>query len=93
MLKEADAGFVRFVEGKSWDAMVRQLSDFAEGKGYPTGASKGANKSKSGKPSDFVAFVRELQRTFPKKYQHHMTSDDALAKAIGAARKNSCAGP
>jgi hypothetical protein len=52
-----------FVEGQARDVLACKLSDFAESMGYPIGASKGVDKSKSDKPSPFVAFIRELQNT------------------------------
>src|ERR1700731_753370 len=61
--KEARAGFV---EGQMWDDLVCRLTDFAEQRSYPGGASKGVDKSTSDKTSPFIGLVRELQDTFPK---------------------------
>jgi hypothetical protein len=82
--KEARAGFV---EGETWDAMICQLSDFAEAKGFPVGASKGVDKAASSKPSPFVAFIREIQNTFPAVSRRHNASDIAIAEAISVARR------
>jgi hypothetical protein len=74
-----------FEEGQAWQLMVRKLVLWARQRGFPATASKGRSKKASinPPPSPFVAFVRELQKTFPaEKYQRHMHSDDALSKAI-----------
>ncbi len=82
--KEAIAGFV---EGQMWDGLVCSLTDFAEQRGYPAGASKGANKSAKEKTSPFIGLVRELQNTFPRECRRHTASDMAIAEAIAAARR------
>lgn len=76
-----------FVEGQSWDVLICKLSDFVKSKRYPTGASKGVDKSNSEKPSSFVAFIRELQHTLPEQCRRHSASDVALAEAITVARR------
>ena len=85
--KKVAPGFVGFVEGESWDAMICHLSDFAKGKGYPATASKGVDKVASFKTSPFVAFIRELQNTFPVELRRHSASDIAIAEAISVARR------
>jgi hypothetical protein len=87
MPKEAAVGFVEFVEGESWVAMIFRLTEWAKSKGLPTSASKGANKSKSGTPSPFVVFIRELQNTFPVELRRHSHSENAIAQAISVARQ------
>ena len=47
--------------------MICHLTDFAKGKGYPTAApKKGRTKPASFELSPFVAFIRELQNSFPE---------------------------
>jgi len=74
------------VEGEAWNKLVRGLSQWFEGKGLKPTASKGRNKSKSDKPSAFVAFIHKLQSTFPKRLRRHVTRD-ALPKGISDALK------
>ncbi len=73
------------VEGKRWHGLIKSLRTWFKAKELPIGAPKDSDKSNKRHP--FVAFVMELQRTFPKEYQRHMTSDAALAKAMGGAEK------
>jgi hypothetical protein len=80
MKKEPRAGFV---EGQMWDDLVCRLTDFAEQRDYPGGASK----STSDRTSPFIGLVRELQNTFPEECRRHKASDMALAEAIAAARR------
>jgi hypothetical protein len=82
--KEARVGLV---EGECWEMMVRKLTDYAESQGYPTGASKGVDKTVTPNTSDFVALVREIQNTFPPERRRHTASDVALAQAISEARR------
>lgn len=82
--KEARVGFA---EGEAWEKMVRKLSEYCKSRGYPTGASKGENMSAKHKTSPFVAFVREIQMTFPDECRRHTQSDAALAQGITEARR------
>jgi hypothetical protein len=66
---------------------VCRLTDYVEERGYPSGASKGVDKSASGATSEFVALVRELQRLFPEECRRHTASDPALAEGIAVARR------
>ena len=81
---EARAGFV---EGQLWEELVCRLTDFADQRSYPGGASKGVDKSTSGRTSPFIGLVRELQNTFPEECRRHTQSDMAIAEAIAAARR------
>jgi hypothetical protein len=75
-----------FVEGEAWEAMICRLTEWAEGKGYPTAASKkGADKTASLESSPFVAFIRELQNSFSEELRRHSHSDNAIAQAISVA--------
>jgi hypothetical protein len=82
-----------FVEGAAWAGLIRDLTRLCKAQSLPTGASKGANKSRHGRPSSFVAFVEELQRAFPLELRRHSSSQEALAKAISSARRTPKAGP
>jgi hypothetical protein len=81
-----------FVEGQAWNRLVRNLTKFAKDRHMPTAASKGADKSKTGMASPFVAFVRELQNSFCADSRRHDASDAALAAAITLARRAKDAG-
>jgi hypothetical protein len=76
-----------FVEVHVWRELIRELTRFCKERSLPVGASKGFNKSRTGEPSRFVAFVHELQRTFPNRFRRHNFSHEALAKAIATARR------
>jgi hypothetical protein len=68
-----------------WDILVSGLLEWAQSRGLPSGASKGAGGS--GRVSPFVAFVRELQLMFPGEYRQHNTND-ALSKEINRIRRD-----
>ena len=70
-----------FKEGSGWNLLISQLTELANRCGFSRSAAKG------GKTSPFVAFVQELQRTFPAEFRNHFQSDDALAEAISRARR------
>jgi hypothetical protein len=76
-----------WVEGQGWDNLVLHLLDFVEGRGLPSRVAKGSDKSN--RTSPFVAFMRNLQATFPSGFARHMHSDKALAEAINLARRKS----
>ena len=75
---------VGFVEGRAWDQLVWKLTEFAKERSLPGGVSK---FDESTQASPFVRFVRELQRTFPERFQRHETSNAALTEAITVARR------
>ncbi len=101
--KELETAEIRGpIEEVQFAILVRGLTEWANTKTFPTGASKGAHKSPNNKPSAFVAFFHALQLTFPKEYQRHMPGPKvsvtainlgALAKAICDARNGQGAGP
>lgn len=74
---------VGFVEGRSWDNLIWQLTEFVEKERLPRGVSK----SDPAHASPFVRFVRELQATFPPEFRRHAASDVALTEAISVARR------
>jgi hypothetical protein len=73
-----------FVEGRNWDELVWGLSEFAKARALPNGVAKSDDPAKA---SLFVAFVRELQRTFPERFHRHGSTNAALAEAITVARR------
>ena len=73
-----------FVEGRNWDELAWNLIEFARVRGLPNGVSKSDDPAKA---SPFVAFVRELQLTFPERFRRHNTTNAALAEAITVARR------
>jgi len=68
--------------------MIRRLDMALNKQGLPTTVSKGQNKSAHAQRSKYVAFVAELQNTFPVALRRHASSDPALAQAITLARRN-----
>ncbi|MCI0601189.1 MAG: hypothetical protein L0Y60_17075 [Beijerinckiaceae bacterium] len=69
-----------FVEGEDWNRLINSLGKWFASKGHKVTAAKGYSKT-----SPFVAFVRELQATFPERFKRHHYSDGALAKTISDA--------
>jgi hypothetical protein len=76
-----------FEEGQTWNLLICKLTRFASERALPTAASKGTDKSASGRPSPFVAFVRELQNSLREDSRRHFASDVALAAGIAIARR------
>ena len=79
-----EAARVGFVEGRTWDQLMWNLTEFANERHLPSGVSKFDDPASA---SPFVHFVRELQRTFPDQFQRHEASNAALAEAITVARR------
>jgi hypothetical protein len=76
-----------FHERAAWRAMIVRLWKFAYSEGFPTTVNNsGIKKSKENGieewTSPFVAFVRELQRSFPGGLAQFTHSDGGLAGAI-----------
>jgi hypothetical protein len=78
-----------FVEGAAWRELVRKLTRFCRKRSLPTTVSK----ARAVPPSTFVAFVFELQRTFPEKFRRYNSSYAALATAIVDSRRRSARVP
>jgi hypothetical protein len=87
-------------KGDTWRAWVRGLISILKKENLPTEVRKDTDKNKTGKadktdkasdktdkPSDFVIFVRELQKCIPPEYQRSTHSDGALAVEIDRARR------
>jgi hypothetical protein len=72
--------------GDMWKCWIQNLDAVLLAHNLPTGARKDADKSKTGLPSPYVAFVRELQACLPVVYRRSTQSDEALAKAIYDSR-------
>jgi hypothetical protein len=73
-------------DGGAWKEWIKTITQIMELNGLPSSARKDTDKNKSGRPSAFVKFIRELQRHFPKEHQRHTHSDIALTEAINRAR-------
>jgi hypothetical protein len=78
-----EAARVGFVEGRAWAELVWRLTEFSKQRKLPSGASKRDDPQQA---YPFVAFFRELQRTFPVNFHRHEGSNAALAQAITVAR-------
>jgi hypothetical protein len=73
-------------DGAAWNDWIIAIRQIMETNGLPVSVRKDTDKNKSGRPSAFVKFIRELQRHFPKGHQRHTHSDIALTEAINRAR-------
>jgi hypothetical protein len=86
-------------KGDIWDWWVRKLTAALKAHHLPTETRKDTDKNKTGKPSPFVLFIRELEACIPQDYRGTTHSPEALAEAIVRARrlvrvtKNSLASP
>jgi hypothetical protein len=84
-----------FRKGDAWDWWVRKLTAILEAHQLPTENRKDTDKNKTGRPSEFVAFLRELQACLPvEDRRSEPRSDDfqaniALTSAIARARRAS----
>jgi len=73
--------------GESWETWIRNLTEILNRNGLPTAARKDATLNKSGRPSAFVLFVEELQKSFSEIFRRGTHSAGALTEAIGRARR------
>jgi hypothetical protein len=73
-------------DGGAWREWIKTITQIMESNGLPSSARKDTDKNKTGRPSVFVNFMRELQACLRKHYRRHMHSDTALADAINRAR-------
>jgi hypothetical protein len=73
--------------GECWEGWIRRLTEILKQNKMPTSARKDAAKNKSGKASDFVRFIEELQKGFDSKFRRGTHSTSALAEAITLARR------
>jgi hypothetical protein len=71
-----------------WVDWIVEVTDLLNQYGLPTGARKDIDKNKTGLPSPFVIFIRELQQLIEPQYRQHTHSDEALADAITRARSS-----
>ena len=82
-----------FRKGDAWDSWVRKLTAILDAHQLPTENRKDTDKNKTGRPSKFVAFLRELQACTPvEDRRSEPRSDDfqaniALSAAIDRARR------
>jgi hypothetical protein len=73
--------------GDSWNRWIVNLSEILQRNGLPTAARKDATLNKSGRPSPFVLFVEELQKSFSEIFRRRIHSAGALTEAICRARR------
>lgn len=76
-----------WVAGSMWNWWIRQLTEIVKEEGLPYGARNDVDKNKTGGPSAFVVFVRELQKCVPSKFVPSQQSCGALTTAINRARR------
>jgi len=74
-----------FRKGAQWSWWIRCLTEIMQEHGLPHQARKDPDKNKTGKPSHFVLFLRELQRCVPVEIRREH-SLEAIATAITRAR-------
>jgi hypothetical protein len=73
-------------DGVAWDDWIIAIRQIMKTNGLPFRVRKDTDKNKSGRPSAFVEFIRELQGRFPKSHRRHAHSPTALTVAINRAR-------
>lgn len=81
-----DPAYEGHQDGKIWNIWIWWLTIILREANLPYQVSK-ATTHPSARKSDFVKFVRAIQRQLPPECQRHMHSDDALGQAIVRARK------
>lgn len=80
-------------EGDAWRLWVQRLKSILAAKGLPTEVRKDTDKNKTGNPSPFVAFIRELQACVPETFRRSTQSDGALAQSVAIVRREAKSGP
>jgi hypothetical protein len=82
----ADVGSMKGQDARDpWENWIVELTKLFKRYKLPTPARKDVDKNKTGRPSPFVMFIRELQELIEQKYWRPR-SDDTLADAINRAR-------
>lgn len=82
-----------FRDGETWGLWIRKLTKILKAHQLPTEVRKDTVKNLTGKPSPFVAFVRELQACVPEEYRRSQPysaeapANIALSEAIYRARR------
>ena len=82
-----------FRDGETWGLWIRKLTKILKAHQLPTEVRKDTDKNLTGKPSPFVAFVRELQACIPEEYRFSQPNSAeapaniALSEAIYRARR------
>ena len=74
--------------GDAWGNWVRRVTDVIEAHQLPSEVRKDTDKNATGKPSPFVALIRELQACIPEADRRSTHSDIALSEAIVRARRS-----
>jgi hypothetical protein len=70
-----------------WNTWIRELTGILDKRGLPISARNDSDKQKGNRPSPFVAFIDELQKSLPEKYRRSTQSKFAAARAINRARR------
>ena len=73
--------------GETWGNWVCHVRKIIDAHQLPTEVRKDTDKNKKGKPSPFVALIRELQARIPEANRKSSHSDIALSEAIARARR------
>jgi hypothetical protein len=76
-----------FEKGEAWNGLVCDLTAILKRHHLPIEVRKDSDKNKTGKPSPFFSFMRELQSCLPDKFRRSEHSDVALTEAIYRARR------
>jgi hypothetical protein len=74
--------------GETWENWIRCVTDIIKRHDLPSEVRKDTDKNVTGKPSPFVALIRDLQAFVPKNYRRSTHSDIALSEAIVRARRS-----
>ena len=74
--------------GEGWENWVRRVTDVLKAHHLPIEVRKDTDKNATGKPSPFVALIRELQACIPEAQRKSTHSDIALSEAIVRARRS-----
>jgi hypothetical protein len=72
--------------GETWGNWVCRVTDIMEAHQLPIEVRKDTDKNTTGKPSPFVALIRELQACIPEANRRSTHSDIALSETIARAR-------
>jgi hypothetical protein len=75
-------------KGEAWRNWVCRVTDIIDAHQLPIEVRKDTDKNATGKPSPFVALIRELQAFIPQACRQSTHSDIALSEAIARARRS-----
>ena len=74
-----------FRPGATWNVCIRNLRSLLKERDLPSGYRKDIDKNKTGKQSDFVIFVGELQECIPSEYRRGARYGTSLTELISRA--------